>query len=98
MTETHSKIDWLRTGRDYLFIAFGILCYAFGWAVFLLPYNITMGGTAGVASLVFFSTGFPIQITYLLINVVLLFFATRILGKQFAIRTVWGVMIVTIAV
>ncbi len=97
MTATKITTDWARISRDYLFIALGILCYAFGWAIFLLPYKITLGGTAGIASLIYFSTGFPIQITYFAINALLLLFTTRILGKQFAIRTIFGVAVMTIA-
>lgn len=95
MFEKHLGSNWFRTTRDYIFIALGILCYAFGWAVFLLPYKITLGGTAGVASLIYFATGFPIQITYFAINIILLLFTTRILGKQFTLRTIFGVIVMT---
>ena len=83
--------------RDYLFIALGILCYSFGWALFLLPYKLPLGGTAGVATLVYYATGFPIQITYFLINLVLLTSTFKILGKSFTIRTIFGVLVMTFA-
>lgn len=97
MTEVQVKTSWVQIGKDYLFIALGILCYAFGWAIFLLPYQITLGGTAGVASLIFYSTGFPIQITYFLINAILLLFTYKILGKRFVLRTIFGVLVMTFA-
>lgn len=92
-----TEISKFRASRDYLFIAFGILCYAFGWAIFLLPYKITLGGTAGIASLIYYATGFPIQITYFGINAILLLSTTHILGRRFAIRTIFGVSIMTVA-
>ena len=33
-----------REAKDYLAITFGLICYAIGWAAFLLPYQITTGG------------------------------------------------------
>lgn len=96
MTDVSTKVEKVRSIRDYLFIALGVLCYSIGWGGFLLPYKVTIGGTAGIATLVYLSTGFPIQITYTLINVVLLLATARILGKQFTLRTVFGVLMINI--
>ena len=30
-----------RESKDYLAITFGLMCYAFGWVAFMLPYQIT---------------------------------------------------------
>ena len=38
------KIKLGREVKDYLSITFGLICYALGWAAFLLPYQITTGG------------------------------------------------------
>lgn len=58
----------LRETRDYLFIALGMIMYAVGWTVFLLPNNLPSGAVPGIASVVYWATGFPVQYTYLLIN------------------------------
>ena len=58
--------------KDYLFITFGLLLYAFGWAGFLIPNKITTGGVTGISAIVYYGTGIPIQNTYVLINIVLL--------------------------
>ena len=39
--------------KDYGFIVFGLILYAFGWTGFLLPEEITTGGVTGIAALVF---------------------------------------------
>ncbi len=96
MTHTLSTHTRLRTIKDFLFITLGIVCYSTGWALFLLPYKLVLGGTAGVATLVYFATGFPIQYTYFLINIVLLAATFKILGKRFTIRTVYGVLVMTL--
>ena len=71
----------LRETRDYLMIALGMILYGIGWTVFLLPNDITTGGVPGIASIVFWATGFPVQYTYFLINAVLLMLALKILGR-----------------
>ena len=74
--------------KDYLMIALGMIMYGIGWTVFLLPNDITTGGVPGIASIVYFDTGFPVQYTYFGINVLLLLLAIRILGWKFSIKTI----------
>ena len=47
--------------KDYVMIAVGMLLYAIGWTVFLLPNDITSNGVPGIASIVYFATGIPVQ-------------------------------------
>ena len=85
----------LRETRDYLMIALGMILYGIGWTVFLLPNDITTGGVPGIASIVFWATGFPVQYTYFLINDVLLMLALKILGFKFSIKTIFAVFTLT---
>ena len=85
----------LRETRDYLMIALGMILYGIGWTVFLLPNDITTGGVPGIASIVFWATGFPVQYTYFLINAVLLMLALKILGFKFSIKTIFAVFTLT---
>ncbi len=77
--------------KDYLFITFGLLLYAFGWAGFLIPNKITTGGVTGISAIVYYATGIPIQNTYILINTILLIFAFRIIGWKFCVKTIYGI-------
>ena len=76
-------------------IALGMILYGIGWTVFLLPNDITTGGVPGIASIVFWATGFPVQYTYFLINAVLLMLALKILGFKFSIKTIFAVFTLT---
>ena len=58
----------LREVKDYLLIALGMVMYAIGWNVFLLPNDLPSGAVPGIASIVYWATGFPVQYTYLGIN------------------------------
>lgn len=56
--------------KDYTGILIGLTLYAVGFTCFMLPYQITTGGLAGIAAIIFYATGFPVQYTYITINVV----------------------------
>lgn len=85
-----------RETKDYLMIALGMLMYGIGWTVFLLPNDIPSGAVPGIASIVFWATGFPVQYTYLIINFLLLLLALKILGLKFCLKTIWAVAVLTI--
>ena len=77
--------------QDYVFITLGLFLYAFGFTVFLMPYEIVTGGVAGISAIVFYATGFQIEYTYLLINVALLIVALRVLGWKFLSKTIYAI-------
>jgi len=83
--------------RDYLTIGIGMLSYCIGWSIFLLPNNITTGGLAGVSSLLFWGLDIPVQLSYFLLNGLLLLIALRILGWKFCVKTVYAVGVLTLA-
>lgn len=82
--------------RDYVFITIGMTSYCIGWTVFLLPNNITTGGVPGIASIVYWGTGIPVQVTYFGINAVLLVIALKTLGMKFCVRTIYAVFVLTL--
>ena len=63
-----SKLDILIELRDYFLITIGLICYAFGWSAFLLPYQITTGGVTGISAIIYYASGVPIQYSYFIIN------------------------------
>jgi uncharacterized membrane-anchored protein YitT (DUF2179 family) len=84
-----------REVKDYLAITFGLLCYAVGWVCFMLPYQITTGGVTGISALIYYVTGVEIQVSYFLINAVLMGFALKILGPKFSIKTIFAIFMLT---
>ena len=88
--------QFFRETKDYLMIALGMLMYGIGWTVFLLPNDIPSGAVPGIASIIFWATGFPVQYTYLIINFLLLLLALKILGLKFCLKTIWAVAVLTI--
>ncbi len=69
--------------------------YALGVTLFIMPHQFVLGGLTGVAVLVNYSFGLPVSLTVLVMNVILLLLAFRILGAEFLIKTVVGVVSLT---
>ncbi|ERI86418.1 YitT family protein [Bacteroides pyogenes] len=90
-----AKADIMREVKDYFYITLGLISYSFGWAAFLLPYEITTGGTTGISAIIYYASGFPIQWSYFIINAVLMTFAIRILGPKFSIKTTYAIFMLT---
>ena len=98
MNTTISKASVGKELRDYTMITIAMLSYAIGWGIFLLPNSITTGGMSGVASILYWATGIPVQLSYSTINGLLLLGALKILGWKFCMKTVYAVTVLTISI
>ena len=92
---TTRKQRIIRELRDYMLIALGMLMYAIGWTVFLLPNDLPSGAVPGIASIVYWATGLPVQYTYLGINGALLILSLVILGWKFSVKTIYAVFVLS---
>ncbi|MDR0573710.1 MAG: YitT family protein [Tannerella sp.] len=81
--------------KDYIMIFLGTVLYGFGFNGFILSNEIVPGGLAGIGSLIFYATKIPVSVSYALINVILLVFALKILGRRFVINSLFGVICLT---
>lgn len=86
-----------RTVRDYAIIAIAMIMGVIGLNLFLVPNEITMGGTMGIAEIVYWGTGIQTQYTYFAINAALLIAALKVLGWRFCVKTVYAVVVFTVA-
>ena len=84
-----------RESKDYLAITFGLMCYALGWVAFMLPYQITTGGATGICAIIYYVTGIEIQVSYFILNAILMGFALKILGPKFSIKTIFAIIVLT---
>jgi uncharacterized membrane-anchored protein YitT (DUF2179 family) len=87
----------LESIEDYFIITLGLLLYAISWTLFILPAQLTGGGVSGIGAVIYFATGFPIGVTYFLVNVVLVLIAIRVLGPNFGIKTIYSMVVITLA-
>ena len=89
------KTKFGRELKDYSAITFGLICYAFGWVAFMLPYQISTGGLTGISALIYYVTGIEIQVSYFILNAILMVFALKILGPKFCIKTLYAIPVLT---
>lgn len=79
------------TIKEITLITFGTFINAIGWTMFLIPWKIIGGGLSGVGTMIYYVTGIPVGISYLLMNIVLLYAAMKIIGKSFGFKTIYGI-------
>ena len=89
------KVKIGRELKDYVAITLGIICYAFGWVAFMLPYQISTGGLTGISALIYYVTGIEIQVSYFIINAIFMVFALKILGPKFCLKTLFAIPVLT---
>lgn len=82
--------------KDFMFIVFGILSYAVGYTAFILPERVVMGGVAGLSALIYYATNIPAGISIFVLNITLLVIAFSALTKQFVVRTIVGVLLLSL--
>lgn len=82
--------------KDFMFIVFGILSYAVGYTAFILPERVVMGGVSGLSALIYYATNIPAGISIFVLNITLLVIAFSALTKQFVVRTIIGVLLISL--
>ncbi len=81
---------------DYLTIVFGSLIMASGLMFFLIPNKISGGGVSGISTIFYHIFGWKAGISMLAMNVPLFLIGVRIFGKKFGVKTLWGILWVSI--
>lgn len=80
--------------RSILLLVAGVTITAAGYVVFQVPYNIAAGGISGLSLIVNRFTGWPVGVTYFLLNIPLFALGFFTLGRwQFLGKTLAGVLI-----
>lgn len=80
------------TTKDVFWIIIGLVCYACAWNIFVLPQGFVGGGLGGICAMIYYMTEIPIWVTYLGVNIILCIIAWIILGRDFSIKTVFGIL------
>lgn len=66
--------------------------YALGITQLIMPHHFVTGGLTGIGVLLNYAFNFPVSISVLVLNAILLLISYRILGKEFLIKTIVGVL------
>ncbi|KXS40811.1 MULTISPECIES: YitT family protein [unclassified Candidatus Frackibacter] len=85
------------TVYDYIGITIGSILTAMSLVMFLVPNKIAAGGVSGIATVLFYIFNWPVGLTMLAINIPLFFTGVRVLGVTFGIRTLYSILVLSLA-
>ncbi len=94
-SDKKSPMKSKRQYKDLIFMTLGIMLYAFGYTAFILPEQVVMGGVSGISALLYYAFHFPPGISIWVLNILMLGIALRTLTRQFTIRTIIGVTLIS---
>ena len=80
---------------DYGVILIGLIMIAFSVSTLIVPNKIIQGGVSGLSAIIYYITGVPVSVLNLVINIILIIFGLKILGKKFIINTIVCVFILS---
>jgi len=92
------KVETIHFLRNSLFIVLGVFSAGFGLKGFLLPNAFIDGGVTGISLIVEVITGVPLSILLVAINLPFLLLGNWTIGRQFAIRSVVAIILLSLAV
>lgn len=96
MSDKVLQFSWRTAFKEYALVTLGVVSYALGWTIFLLPNNLIGGGVSGFASILFYATGLPMGVTYFILNIILLLIGTKILGTGFGGKTIYAIIMTSV--
>lgn len=85
-----------KTIWEYFLITIGCLIYSAAWTQVFIPNGLSCGGISGLCTVIQYGTGFPMAVSYALINVLLIVLGIYLIGKSFGIRSIYGLMMIVL--
>lgn len=82
--------------KEYGLITLGSLILALGYGFFIVPHNIVPGGIFGLSIVINQLIAFPIGTIALCINIPLLLWGTKVLGRKTGIKTAYSMTTVSV--
>ena len=82
--------------KSYFIMTLGLLLYALGWVIFVIPNNMVGGGVSGISAILLYAFNIPVSVSFFVINLVLLLIALKVLGKAFGVKTVYAIIMISV--
>ena len=82
---------------EYLLITIGVGIAVAGLNIFLVPGRIAAGGVSGIATILYHLWNVPLGLSIIVLNIPLFVFGIKFLGKNFAVRTVYALVLYSVA-
>ncbi|HHW46198.1 MAG TPA: YitT family protein [Clostridiales bacterium] len=84
--------------KDTALIVLGSVIYALGVVAFIEPNQISPGGITGLSTLIFYLTGFPAGISYIILNIPLMIAGLKFFGFRFIAKTLFATIMTAVAI
>jgi uncharacterized membrane-anchored protein YitT (DUF2179 family) len=97
MNKQHRKLTKGKLALRGFLITIGAVLMAVGLEIFLVPNNVIDGGIAGISIMASHLTGISLGIFLFGLNLPFIFIGYKQIGKTFAISTLYGIIILSIA-
>ncbi|MFD1357065.1 YitT family protein [Fictibacillus halophilus] len=97
MNKQHRKLTKRKLALRGFLITIGAILMAVGLEIFLVPNNVIDGGIAGISIMASHLTGLSLGIFLFGLNLPFIFIGYKQIGKTFAISTLYGIIILSIA-
>nr|WP_245797929.1 YitT family protein [Domibacillus mangrovi] len=97
LQKKHRRLTFRRLIKRILFIFIGAVMMAVGIEIFLVPNSIMDGGIVGISIILSKLTGVKLGLYLFLLNIPFFYLGYKQIGKTFALSTVFGIAILSIA-
>jgi len=88
----------IKRAYEFAGITAGLVITAAALDIFLIPNKLAAGGVSGLSTVLHYTIGVPVGLTMLVFNVFLLLLGTRIFGRVYGIKTIYGAVGVSVLV
>lgn len=93
----HQRLSALKILKRALFIIIGASIMAVGLEIFLVPNNVIDGGIVGISIILSHLSTWKLGVFIFLLNIPFFFIGYKQIGKTFALSTLFGITVLSIA-
>ncbi|CAM2923907.1 YitT family protein [Paenibacillus sediminis] len=96
MVRKHKKLSTAEFVKKFIFITIGAILMAVALEIFLIPNEVIDGGITGISIILSEVTPIPLGLFIFFINVPFLIIGYKLIGKTFALSTLYGITLMSI--
>ncbi|MCM3568940.1 YitT family protein [Neobacillus mesonae] len=93
----HRKLTKKKIIQRFFLITIGASLMGVGLEIFLVPNNVIDGGITGISIMLSYVTSWKLGLFLFLLNIPFFFLGYKQIGKTFAISTLYGIIVLSIA-
>ncbi len=86
----------MKKSISFLYTLIGVVITGFAIGSFLTPNKIVGGGASGISTILFHTFGLQPGVSFFLINILFLAVGLKVLGKEFVLKTLLGVTLLSL--